>query len=194
MKHTFKSDESMVITIPIGSLKEAQEGQLLPEKFHCVFKDTYKVFVVKGKPKPFGAAQAIAGVFVFSLGLLLAQSCPRRNGLDWLYTIPSVLFVISGVVSYAAGHSPNMHVTKLSFSLNIISFFWSVVAVSLCALLFHDPHGVKVSDGIKGMIAVLLVVEMIIALFLIYWLSKTVCRQHFNTLPIIMLRQEVRTA
>lgn len=46
----------MIITIPIGSLKNAREGQLMPEKFHCVFRDTYKIFVIKGKPKPLGVS------------------------------------------------------------------------------------------------------------------------------------------
>ena len=53
MKDTFYSDEHMIIIIPLGSLKDAQEGQLMPENFHCVFKDVYKVFL-KGQPKALG--------------------------------------------------------------------------------------------------------------------------------------------
>lgn len=49
----------MIITIPIGSLKDAGDGQLMPEKFHCVFRDSYKVFVNKGKPKPLGVSSVI---------------------------------------------------------------------------------------------------------------------------------------
>lgn len=52
-------NESMIITIPIGSLKDAGDGQLMPEKFHCVFRDSYKVFVIKGKPKPLGVSSVI---------------------------------------------------------------------------------------------------------------------------------------
>lgn len=188
MKNTFACDDSMIITIPLGSLRDARDGQLMPEKFHCVFKDSYKVFVIRGKPKPFGAAQAIAGVFVITLGLIFTQT----DGFIKFYTLPSLLYVVSGFLTYAAGQSPNMHVTKLSFSLNIISFFWSIAAVSLCAIslpmwpywLRDAPH-----EGVKGLIMTLLLVEKIIALFLIYWLSKAICRQHFNTLPIILLKQ-----
>lgn len=109
--------------------------------------------------------------------------------------------------------------TKLSFSLNIISLFWSVVAISLCVMSFsfEKSHNLKVKtnniyswlsdlcsslkhkinvyllssfsqllmqvhEGIKGLIMALLAVEQIIALFLIYWLNKAVCRQHFNIL------------
>ncbi|XP_035862153.1 uncharacterized protein LOC116062781 isoform X1 [Sander lucioperca] len=188
MKKTFACDESMIITIPIGSLRDAGEGQLMPEKFQCVYKDSYKIFAIKGKPKPLGAAQAIAGVFIVSLGLIFTQT----EDFIRFYTLPSVLFVVCGMLSYAAGQSPNMHVTKLSFSLNIVSFFWSVAAVCLCMIRFHVPleeHNVKVHQGIKGLIMILLVVEKLIAISLIYWLSKAVCRQHFNTLPIILLKQ-----
>ncbi|KAM6935402.1 uncharacterized protein PEZ65_005759 isoform 2-T2 [Lycodopsis pacificus] len=156
MKKTFACDESMIITIPIGSLRVAGEGQLMPETFQCVYKDSYKVFAIKGKPKPLG-------------------------------------FVVCGILSYAAGQAPNMHVTKLSFSLNIVSFFWSIAAVSLCLIKLHvEPEessdNLKLHNGIKGLIMTLLVVEQLIALSLIYWLSKAVCRQHFNTLPIILLK------
>ncbi|KAM7420665.1 hypothetical protein PAMA_015069 [Pampus argenteus] len=189
MKNTFTCNDSMIITIPIGSLKDAREGQLLPEKFHCVFRDAYKVFAIKGKPKPLGAVQAIAGVFVVTLGLIFTH---MEEDIMNLYTLPSTLFVITGFLSYAAGQSPNMHVAKLSFSLNIISFFWSVVNVCLLATMFkhHQPStDSKVHEGIRYLIVTLLVVETLIALFLIYWLSKAVCRQNFNTLPIILLKQ-----
>lgn len=184
MKKTFVCDESMVITVPIGSLRDAREGQLMPEKFHCVFKDSYKVFAVRGKPKPLGAAQAITGVFLFTLGLLFTADFRT-------YTLPSVVFVVCGMLSYAAGQCPNMHVTKLSFSLNIISFFWSIVAFSLSLIWFlHIPaNESQLHQGINGLIMSLLVVEDLIAIILIYWLSKAVCREHFNTLPVILLKQ-----
>ncbi|XP_070823244.1 uncharacterized protein [Chaetodon trifascialis] len=190
MKKTFVCDESVIITIPLGSLTDARDGQLMPEKFQCVYKDSYKVFVVNGKPKPLGAAQAIAGVFILILGLIFTQTEYIPKLFIRIYTLPSVVFVVSGMLSYAAGQSPNMYLTKLSFSLNIISFFWSVVAVCICAFSFSvSLHNVKLHEGIKGLIVTLLVAEKLIALFLIYWLSKAVCRQHFNTLPIILLKQ-----
>ncbi|KAJ4931150.1 hypothetical protein JOQ06_025448 [Pogonophryne albipinna] len=166
MKKTFQCDESMIITIPIRSLRDAREGQLMPEKFHCVYKDHFKVFVVKAKPKPLGAAQAIAGVFILALGLVFPES------FTLLYTLPSVL-------------------TKLSFSLNIVSFFWSIAAVILCSVTFRFWSGTheNIYQGIKGLILTLLGVEMLTSLFLIYWLSQAVCRHHFNTLPTILLKQ-----
>uniref|UniRef100_A0A3B4TRC8 Uncharacterized protein n=1 Tax=Seriola dumerili TaxID=41447 RepID=A0A3B4TRC8_SERDU len=127
MKKTFVCNESMIITIPVGNLRDAGAGQLMPERFHCVFRDSFKVFVVKGKPKPLGA--------------------------------------------------------KLSFSLNIISFLWSIVAFSFS--VFHF----LMTKGICGLIMSLLVVENLLALFIIYWLSKAICREEFNTLPIILLKQ-----
>ncbi|XP_071252035.1 membrane-spanning 4-domains subfamily A member 4D [Salvelinus alpinus] len=190
MKYTFQSDECMVITIPLGSLRDAQEGQLMPEKFHCVFKDVYKVFL-KGQPKALGAAQLIAGVLVLILGLLLVQHRP----LVLIYTMPSVLFVAAGMLTYAAGHSPNMCVAKLSFSLNIVSCFWTLAAVGLCTVdvfsfRFQGVHQ-EVFSGIKWMIVVLLVIELVVAMVVIYWESKAVCRQHFNILPMVTLKQDV---
>lgn len=190
MKKTFVCDGSMIITIPIGSLRDTGEGQLMPEKFQCVYKDSYKIFAVKGKPKPLGAAQAITGVFILILGL----SFLHEEVFTMVYILPSALFVVSGILSYAAGQSPNIHVTKLSFAVNIVSFFWSMTAVILCAATFHFSHGVEsknieIRQGLKGLIMSLLVVEQLVAAFLIYWLSKAVCRPQFNTLPIILLKR-----
>uniref|UniRef100_A0A4W6DPG6 Uncharacterized protein n=1 Tax=Lates calcarifer TaxID=8187 RepID=A0A4W6DPG6_LATCA len=195
MKKSFQCNESMIITIPIGNLREAGAGQLMPEKFHCVFKDSYKVFANKGKPKPLGAAQAIAGVFLCALGVMWTEP------ITMICTLPSVVFVVTGMLSYAAGKAPNMCVAKLSFSLNIISFFWSVAAFSISVIFTqhpplyyyyrytHDSPDLMLVRGINGLIMSLLVVENLIALFLIYWLSKAICRQQFNTLPIVLLKQ-----
>uniref|UniRef100_A0A4W6DMK1 Uncharacterized protein n=1 Tax=Lates calcarifer TaxID=8187 RepID=A0A4W6DMK1_LATCA len=191
MKKSFQCNESMIITIPIGNLREAGAGQLMPEKFHCVFKDSYKVFANKGKPKPLGAVQAIAGVFLCALGVMWGDVGAM------ICTLPSVVFVVTGMLSYAAGKAPNMCVAKLSFSLNIISFFWSVAAFSIGVLnmqylhyRYYDPSSnLMLVRGINGLIMSLLVVENLIALFLIYWLSKAICRQQFNTLPIVLLKQ-----
>uniref|UniRef100_UPI0037E998AA membrane-spanning 4-domains subfamily A member 4D-like n=1 Tax=Semicossyphus pulcher TaxID=241346 RepID=UPI0037E998AA len=137
MKKTFVCDETMIVTIPIGSLRDGNDGQLMPEKFHCVYEDYYKVFAIEGRPKPLGAAQALAGVFILTLGLIFGQTHPFTFMIS-LFTLPSVVFVVSGMLSYAAGRSPNMHVTKLSFALNIISFFWAVAAVVFFYAVFFD--------------------------------------------------------
>uniref|UniRef100_A0A3Q3VU30 Uncharacterized protein n=1 Tax=Mola mola TaxID=94237 RepID=A0A3Q3VU30_MOLML len=168
MQKTFVCDETMRITIPIGSLRDVRGSQLVSNQFQCVYKDSYKVFVINGKPKPLGVSPVVS---------LNRQICNNSE----------FFFVVSGMLSYAAGQSPNMHVTKLSFSLNIISFLWSIMAVSIYALAFSHPL-LQLSEGIQGLIMSLLVVETFITLFLIYWLSKAICRQHFNTLPIILLK------
>lgn len=101
---------------------------------------------------------------------------------------------------------------KLSFSLNIISFFWSLAAIFFCSfdLTFGRLVNLKIiqslfdiclvnvsspflisfqqlDNGIRAVVMVLLIVELLIALFLIYWLSKAVCRDHFNTLVCCLL-------
>lgn len=55
---TFLCDETMVITIPIGMM-DMPGGHSVPEKFHCVFRDFYKVLVINGKPKPLGVSLII---------------------------------------------------------------------------------------------------------------------------------------
>ncbi|KAJ0065965.1 hypothetical protein NL108_001185 [Boleophthalmus pectinirostris] len=185
-KKTFVCDESMVITIPIGNLRNARDGQLMPEKFYCVFKDSYKVFARKGKPKPLGAAQAITGVFLLTLGLAFS-----KDSETLIFTIPSVVFVVCGMLTCAAGQFPNMLVSKLSFFLNIVSFLWSIVACSLCFIWFLSSHirRSKLQNGVNGLIMGLLVVEDVMAIFLMYWLSKAVCRDTFNSLPTVLLKQ-----
>lgn len=181
MRYTFFSDERMLITIPVGSFRDAQEGDLMPENFNCVFKDNYKVFLT-GQPKAVGIAQIIAGVLIQSLGLVVYRAM--------FFTIPSILvFVLSGLFTYTSGRSPNMCVMKLSFSLNILSLLWSIMALVLCIYPFIIEE--KVNKGILGIIAALLIIELIIALIVIYWESKAVCRQHFNVLPMITIKQEM---
>ncbi|KAK7886284.1 hypothetical protein WMY93_025905 [Mugilogobius chulae] len=166
-KKTFVCDESMVITIPIGSLRNARDGQLMPEKFFCVFKDSYKIFAQKGKPKPLGAAQIITGVFLLTLGLVFSPNRPE-SGLIMIATIPSIVFVICGMLTYAAGQFPNMLVTKVSFFLNIVSFLWSIAACSLCSVWFVDyqhfygatsKESEQLHKGVNGLIFGLLALE-----------------------------------
>lgn len=74
MKKTFVCDGSMIITIPIGSLRDTGEGQLMPEKFQCVYKDSYKIFAVKGKPKPLGVSWILSYTRRFIMDDLKALS------------------------------------------------------------------------------------------------------------------------
>ncbi|KAJ8288124.1 hypothetical protein COCON_G00007830 [Conger conger] len=186
MVYTFKSDDHMVITIPISSIRKGKEEQLLPQNFHCVFKDAYKVFL-KGNPKALGTAQLITGMLIISMGLL-----DFHNSL--LYTLPSVLFIFSGMLSYAAGHSPNMCVTKLSFSLNIMSLCLATATLSVAVVLLVNARnlqeGFHTIKAIQGMIAVLISLELGVAMTLIYFESKAVCRAHFNILPVVNLKLE----
>ncbi|XP_036070595.1 uncharacterized protein LOC112137665 [Oryzias melastigma] len=207
MKNTFVCDESMIITIPVGSIQELQDGQLMPEQFYCVFNDHFKVLVIKGKAQPLGADQAIFGLLLSALALLVYES------LIWIFTIPSIVFVICGGLSFAAGKCPNMTVVKLSFSLNILSLLWSITAfvINLILLIsYYLPYWIypyyrqypyyweyppyrEYSPYLEVrqiliLILSLLVVEFFICIFLIYWLSKAICRQHFNTLPTIVLK------
>ncbi|MFT7805416.1 membrane-spanning 4-domains subfamily A member 4D-like [Arapaima gigas] len=179
---TFKCDDCIVITIP---LKRRHGGaqQLLPDRFHCVFKDAYKVFL-KGQPKTLGTLQIVVGLLLVALGLLRMQDFP----VVIIYTLPSFLFVVCGLVTYAAGQLPNVCVMKFSFSLNIISFFWALavlVVYSIYAQQYKQSSGAEMAVGIDVMIALHLCIEMVAAVLLIYWESKAICRNHFNILPLI---------
>ncbi|XP_016395998.1 membrane-spanning 4-domains subfamily A member 4D-like isoform X3 [Sinocyclocheilus rhinocerous] len=137
MRYTFKPDDCMVINIPLGNLRNMRDGQLMPEKFTCVFKDAYKIFL-KGRPKELGAAQLSIGVFVICIGSLITLEYGRSH---LVYTLPSALFIASGILTFAAGNSPFMPVVKLSFAFNIISLFWSIVAIVLCPILNEGHPG-----------------------------------------------------
>ncbi|XDV40923.1 hypothetical protein PO909_009911 [Leuciscus waleckii] len=197
MRYTFKPDDCMVISIPLGSIRSMREGQLMPEKFTCIFKDAYKVFL-KGRPKELGAAQLSIGAFVICIGILVAIEC----GLHHLvYALPSALYIASGILSFAAGKSPLMPVVKLSFVFNIISLFWSIAAIVLCSVMDdrwfleyyrgYDISKIHMFLGLRVVICVLCGLELILALVLIYWESKAICRSHFNTLPLITIKQDV---
>ncbi len=64
MRYTFKPDDCMVISIPLGSLRSTSDGQLMPEKFTCIFKDAYKVFL-KGRPKELGVRATLKCIILF---------------------------------------------------------------------------------------------------------------------------------
>uniref|UniRef100_A0A8C2CZ79 Si:ch211-269k10.5 n=1 Tax=Cyprinus carpio TaxID=7962 RepID=A0A8C2CZ79_CYPCA len=189
MRYTFKPDDCMVISIPLGNLRNTGDGQLMPEKFTCVFKDAYKVFL-KGRPKELGAVQLSIGVFIICIGSLITLEYDTSH---LVYTLPSALFIASGILTFAAGNSPFMPVVKLSFIFNIISLFWSIAAIVLCSFLEEGRGWNNSPDnntrrnmfvGLKVVIGVLCGLELILALILIFWESKAVCRSHFNTLVI----------
>ncbi|RVE62601.1 hypothetical protein OJAV_G00158650 [Oryzias javanicus] len=182
MKNTFVCDESMIITIPVGTIQELQDGQLMPEQFYCVFNDHFKVLVIKGKAQPLGAAQAVFGLLLCALALVFYST------YFWIFTIPSIVFVICGGLSFAAGKCLNMIVAKLSFSLNILSLCWSITSFVL-NLFILDRFRTQSGKGVLALILSLLVIEFFICIFLIYWLSKAICRQHFNMLPTIVLKR-----
>lgn len=188
MKYTFKSDDCMVITIPLASIRNARDGQLMPDKFSCVFKDTYKVFL-KGRPKALGAAQITTGVFILCLGAIFIS---YFGSVHAIHIIPSTLFVGCGILTYAAGHSPLMPVMKMSFIFNIIALLWAFAALTLCPLIHSDrPTPDKnMYIGLKGVLVALHALQFILAAVLIFWESKAVCRTHFNTLPMITLKQD----
>ncbi|XP_076868639.1 uncharacterized protein LOC143519265 [Brachyhypopomus gauderio] len=187
MRYTFSTDDCMVITIPLGSLTTTGHGDLMPEKFTCVFRDVYKVFL-RGRPKALGVAQLTAGLFILCLGSILISS--NKNSDDGIVTLPSVVFIACGVLTYAAGYSPLMIVMKISFVFNIIGIFWAVTTFVLSARNFQmAPTTLDV--GLRSLIIALHVFELVLAAVLIFWESKAICRAHFNTLPMITLKQEM---
>ncbi|XP_061530910.1 uncharacterized protein LOC133401677 isoform X2 [Phycodurus eques] len=160
MGKTFVCDDSMIINICIGKDSEGRGLAMMPREFSCVFQDMFKVFAYNGFPKPLGAAQCLAGVLIITLNLMIHQGY-----IKMLVIFPGILFVLCGILTYAAGHVPNMRVRFTSSKLEL-------------------------HTGIKATVVCLLAMESFITLFLIYWQSKAVCRQHFNTLPIVQLKQE----
>nr|XP_057940517.1 uncharacterized protein LOC131137039 isoform X2 [Doryrhamphus excisus] len=165
MRKTFVCDDSMIITIPIGRRTHGR-GHVMPREFQCVYRDTFKVFAIRGFPKPLGAAQCLTGLWLVILGLIFHQTG------SVFHIFPNILI-------------------KVSLCLNIVGFFWSVVAVCLSVTDYHlSQHFNKLHVAVKVTTVSLLVVENLTALFLIYRQSKAVCRQHFNTLPIIQLKHE----
>ncbi|XP_042564946.1 uncharacterized protein LOC122133247 [Clupea harengus] len=195
MRFTFRSDDHMVITIPLGSLRAIREGQLMPDRFNCVFKDVYKVFL-RGEPKALGVSQLVAGVFIICLEVLLHHEMGPGQWVGLmkppLYTLASTLFIISGILSYVAGHIPHMAIMKLSFACNIVCIFGALSGVTLCGLTESVTKGQDLSHaiGLKAVMGTLLVGEMLVAIVMVYWESKAVCRDYFNMLPSITLKQE----
>ncbi|XP_057689823.1 uncharacterized protein LOC130914557 [Corythoichthys intestinalis] len=188
MRKAFVCVDAIIINIPIGKDSEGL-GPVMPKEFQCVFRDSFKVFTYYGYPKPLGAAQFLAGVLIAILSGL------NQTYVNLLVIFSNTPFLLGGMLTYAAGHVRNIRVIKVSFCLNIISFLWSIVLLCLTILnhnLFQDVtlQEFKSQTGMKATIGSLLAAESLMALFLILWQSKAVCRQHFNTLPIVQLKLE----
>ncbi|MCJ8745412.1 hypothetical protein PDJAM_G00129840 [Pangasius djambal] len=188
MRYTFKPDDCMVITIPLGSIRNAREGQLMPDKFTCRFKDTYKVFQ-RGHPKALGAAQIITAVFILCLGGIIISwlgSVPAA-----IYIVPSILYILCGSLAIAAGHTPLMPMMKASFIFNIIGLCLAVITITLFMINAVSYWRNNVHVGLGVVIAVLYGFEFLLSAILIHWESKAMCRAHFNSLPMITLKQDM---
>ncbi|MCI4391173.1 hypothetical protein PGIGA_G00131050 [Pangasianodon gigas] len=192
MRYTFKPDDCMVITIPLGSIRNAREGQLMPDKFTCRFKDTYKVFQ-RGHPKALGAAQIITAVFILCLGGIIISWLGRAPAADIIpiYVVPSILYILCGSLAITAGHTPLMPMMKASFIFNIIGLCLAVITITLCVADTVPYRTDNVRVGLGVVIAVLYGFEFLLSAILIYWESKAVCRAHFNSLPMITLKQDM---
>uniref|UniRef100_A0A3B3Q4A0 Si:ch211-269k10.5 n=1 Tax=Paramormyrops kingsleyae TaxID=1676925 RepID=A0A3B3Q4A0_9TELE len=169
---TFKCDDCIVTTIPLVKGDRGQSETLTPEKFHRVFKDSYKVFR-KGQPQALGTAQIVTGLLAITLFLAQIPLVPHMMH----YAMPTHLFVASGIVSYAAGHSSNMCVTRISFTLNIISLFCALTILRfwimrLCSL--GPPWNFSVDKGFDMIIAIHLSLQVVVTIVLIYWESKAI--------------------
>ncbi|XP_077455622.1 uncharacterized protein LOC144073560 isoform X2 [Stigmatopora argus] len=189
MRKIFVCDDSMVINISIGKDSEGL-GPMLPKEFNCVFRDSFKVFVSNGHPKPFGAAQFLAGVLIVILILFYPLNIFYHLYDKLLFILPNILFLLGGILTYAAGHIRNIRVTKVSLCLNMSSFLWSTLGLCFTILSHNQSSESKLQKGMQVTITCLFAAESLMALFLIVWQSKAVCRQHFNTLPLIQLKLE----
>lgn len=200
MRYTFKPDDCMVITIPIGSIRNAREGQLMPDKFTCRFKDSYKVFQ-RGRPKALGAAQIIVTVFIMCLGGILISwdrecSHPTPTKITFIYIVPSILYLVCGILAISAGHTPLMPMMKASFVFNIIGLFLAIIIITIGPIFtflgpWDQPEPNKMCAGLSMVNVVLFAFEFLLSAVLIYWESKGLCRAHFNSLPMITLKQDM---
>ncbi|KAK3515589.1 hypothetical protein QTP70_024617 [Hemibagrus guttatus] len=118
MRYTFKPDDCMVITIPLASVRNAREGQLMPDKFTCRFKDSYKLYQ-RGRPKALGVAQIATAVFILCLAGLFIDL--HFIGLVFIFMIPSILM-------------------KVSFVFNILGLCLAIIQASLAFVFMLGPY------------------------------------------------------
>ncbi|TRY72913.1 hypothetical protein DNTS_011803 [Danionella cerebrum] len=157
MRTTFHPDDSMVITIPLASIRHSNQGNVMPENFTCVFKDTYKVFL-RRRPKELGVAQLSIGVFLICIGIIIS---PQHQRAHLVYTLPSLL----------------IHYYNYSYYRSEIDSY-------------YDSEE-RMLRGLQVLVSVLIGLELVLALVLIYLESKAVCRAHFNSLPMITIKQDL---
>ncbi|KAG7318029.1 hypothetical protein KOW79_019064 [Hemibagrus wyckioides] len=188
MRYTFKPDDCMVITIPLASVRNAREGQLMPDKFTCRFKDSYKVYQ-RGRPKALGVAQIITAVFILCLGGLLINF--YYYGFLYMFMIPSILYLVSGALAIAAAHAPLMPLMKASFVFNILALCLAIIMTCLTCLMTLERYTYEIHTGLGVVMAVMHMFEFLLSVILIHWESKALCRTHFNSLPMITLKQDM---
>ncbi|GAA6068366.1 uncharacterized protein LOC113634374 isoform X1 [Tachysurus ichikawai] len=196
MRYTFKPDDCMVITIPLTSVRNAAEGQLMPDKFSCRFKDNYKVYQ-RGWPKALGVAQIATAVFVLCLEGM-KTSFNDYSFFLFLFTILNILFIVSGSLAIAAAQTPLMPLMKVSFVFNIISLCLAIImAILMCVAIsveyprFNGSPENGIDNGLTWILLVLFLFEFLLSVILIHWESKALCRTHFNSLPMITLKQDM---
>lgn len=123
VKKTFVCDDSMIITIPLSGLMNVREAQLMPETFHCVFKDFYKVFAINGRPKPLGVSCfAVLEDFLF-LFLFFFNVKERCNQMLFLFSRQLKLLSASSLSAWASSSS-NGNASFPSFLSSLCPAFW----------------------------------------------------------------------
>ncbi|KAM9436247.1 uncharacterized protein Hap1MRO34_000750 isoform 1-T2 [Clarias gariepinus] len=193
MRYTFKPDDCMVITIPLGSIRNAREGQLMPDKFTCRFKDSYKVFQ-RGRPKALGAAQIITAVFILCLGGILISFEMTGDFFLFPFVLSFIMYLLCGSLTITSGHTPLMPVMKASFIFNIFGLAVAVGLIVTCVIeIIYLPwcRNNNMCKGLGVVASVLYAFEFLLSAILIHWESKAMCRTHFNTLPMITLKQDM---
>ncbi|MGH0150960.1 UNVERIFIED_CONTAM: hypothetical protein FKN15_032356 [Acipenser sinensis] len=72
MAPTYTADDRIIITIPLGKLKDLQRGEkYIPETFSSTFSDSYKLFL-NGQPKALGMKFSFALNIISSLWAAVA--------------------------------------------------------------------------------------------------------------------------
>ncbi|KAK6471566.1 membrane-spanning 4-domains subfamily A member 12-like [Huso huso] len=192
MAPTYTADDRMIITIPLGKLKDLQRGEkYMPETFSCIFSNSYKLFL-KGQPKALGAVQILIGIVHLACCIVLYQQ-PHQSG-SAISTVPSSVFIISGLLTVAAASTPDMCFMKFSFALNVISSLWAAVAfcliITLAANSSNPPALEKTIKGIEALIIIFHILELVVSGLTLHFESKALCRDYFNVLPVIYLEQD----
>ncbi|KAK1155427.1 membrane-spanning 4-domains subfamily A member 12-like [Acipenser oxyrinchus oxyrinchus] len=204
MASTYTADDRMIITIPLGKLKDLQRGEKYnPETFSSTFSDSYKLFL-NGQLKALGAVQILLGMVHLACCILLYQHAHPIGSV--MLTLLSIVFIISGLLTVAAASTPVMCLMMFSFALNIISSLWGAVAFCIsiifaatsfkpppCCQSIQPTPGSPVMMTIKGIEALIIIfhaLELIVSGLTWHFESKALFRDSFNVLPVIYLEQD----